>query len=385
MQLADGKTHVGKVVDWTRDGIALRLAVGKRTFRPAELLFFQAPAKRLREPAPMIVDLRDGTRLQGKILGGDQDGDHLQLENGIFALESIQLDRIRQILVAREGRFPAPGQLRLKSDPTEQWDILFRRAPYGVDPIEGSIHRVSREGIHFASRHREDSPELFKWEEIGAARIEGEASRERTESGSLVILTADGSLLRGVAVELNRAMLGLETPQLGRLDIPVAEILAGHVEEGQRSWLSELEPTSVEERSFPAGTEAPLLFPFHRDESVIGQPLAVRSSYWTRGLGCHSYSKLSYRVPAGMRRFLCWVGADDSALGSEPPGNMSFRILLDGKLEAERPSVKGGQAASRIAPIAVKGGQLLTLELGFGEDLLFSGDRGNWLCPVLLR
>ena len=147
---------------------------------------------------------------------------------------------------------------------------------------------------------------------------------------------------------------------------------------GVGTFLSELEPEAVVENGY-AGE---VVHPWQRDASAVGGPLTTAGRTHGKGIGAHSRSKLTYRVPAGAGAFWTRVGLDDSSSALGVRAEADVRILVDGAVLFERLGLLGG-APLDAGQLPVRGGQTITLEVDFGrgQDI---GDRVNWLSPVFL-
>jgi hypothetical protein len=242
------------------------------------------------------------------------------------------------------------------------------------------LDRITAEGVQFEWRGQTD---LFPWGKIAGVRLP--LFEDATEAGAaaveVVLLTSDGCRVRGAPLGMDQGALLLRSPELGDLHIAVERVLAGHVLATNRVFVSTLTPEKIDERHF---FKPETDHPWRRDQSVEGEPLNVRQRYWTTGLGCHSLSRLAYRVPDGVRTLLAWVGPDASAVAEDHSGDMDFEVFVNGKSAAKATGVRGGQDAQRLPPVPVAKGDEVVLELGFGENAHIL-DRGNWLAPVFLR
>jgi hypothetical protein len=329
----------------------------------------------------MALTLQGDVLLSGEVLGGDEDGESLTIRTAALGTVRVSLDYLQLLRVRQKGRLHPPALFLPPSEGDDE-EALYRETPLGLDPARGILHRVGPKGLHFAWRDSERA-ELFPWARIAGLRLAVEGEEEAKPAPmEVVLLTNDGCRVLGVPAGMDRGRLVLETSMLGKVRVDPAAILAGHVRHPKsRLFLTGLAPVEVDERTF---WEPKPDLPWRRDRSVRGGPLLVQRRFWTVGFGCHSLSRLDFEVPEGAKSFRTWLGADDSAVGSDVTGEMDFRVFLDGKPVARKLSVKGGQKAVALPAIAVKPGQRLRLELGFAgfADIL---DRGNWLAPVFLK
>lgn len=379
----DGTASTGVLEQWKGEHLQLRSAAAEAPARRAgaeTVLFLHGPATTLRTTGAAMLHLNRGVVLCGDVLGGDEDGESLTLKSTATGIVRVPLDALWLIRLRQRDRFYAVK--RFEADPgDESKESVFRDTQLGLDPLHGILDRVSEKGVHFEWRDNEEA-DLFPWKSLAGVRLPHEPAKIEPPALEVVLLTSDGCRVRGQPAGIEKGRLRLATLELGEIRVSLEHVLAGHVvHDATRVFLSALQPKKVAERTF--WRPEPDL-PWRANESVAGLPLSVRRRRWTTGLGCHSLSRLSFVVPAGAKRFRCWVGADDTAVGEDVIGDMDFRVFVADKVVAQQLGVKGGQAVQALPEIAVTPGDVVLLELGFAgfADIL---DRGNWLAPVFLK
>ena len=168
------------------------------------------------------------------------------------------------------------------------------------------------------------------------------------------------------------------------VSLPVAEVSALTFLGPDRRYLSDLQPTVVEERGTPFEEAADPLFPFRPDRAATGGFLVVGGRTHGKGLGTHSQSSLTFDVPAGFRAFHARVGVDDAVLATPVRGVADVSVLVDHEVVWGPETVEGGQPPINLGLVKVEAGQRLTLRADFGDGW-FLGDRVDWLGAVLLR
>ncbi len=102
-----------------------------------------------------------------------------------------------------------------------------------------------------------------------------------------------------------------------------------------------------------------------------------------RGLGVHSKSRLSFRVPKGATHLWARVALDDTASELPVRAHAQARVLRAGKLVFEVDQLRPGEPPRDTGLLPVEAGETVTFEVDFGQgrDL---GDRVNWLLPIFL-
>jgi hypothetical protein len=161
-----------------------------------------------------------------------------------------------------------------------------------------------------------------------------------------------------------------------RLRVPLDRVAALDLEGGRGVYLSDLKPSQYE--YLPYLDER---WTLTRDVNAAGHDLRLGGSTYTRGIGLHSHSRVSYRLDGGYRRFECLVGLDDSD-GAE--GSVHIRVLADGKeLDSAGRNLKPADGAVPIS-VSVEGVKELTLVVEFGRGGNVQ-DVVNWVDARLVR
>lgn len=110
--------------------------------------------------------------------------------------------------------------------------------------------------------------------------------------------------------------------------------------------------------------------PYERDRSNgeqaagDGRALRIAGTSYTKGLGVHAYSDLSYTVPPNCQRFRSVIGVDDE-VGNR--GSVRFIALLNGNQVYSSALLTGSSNAVSV-DIAVSGGSRLTLRVNTGGN-----------------
>jgi alpha-galactosidase len=112
--------------------------------------------------------------------------------------------------------------------------------------------------------------------------------------------------------------------------------------------------------------------------SVNGNPIKIGGRTFTSGLGTHAASEFHIRLNGAAKSFRTYVGVDDE-MGSK--GTVRFRVYVDGKLAAETPVMKGGDAARELTA-DLTGARTLRLIADEGGDHIDS-DHADWAEAVI--
>ncbi len=327
-----------------------------------------------RPGAAVTVRLVGGDELRGDLRAGDAGGETLVLESRSLGAVAVPVDRVRSVIL-----HALAGQREFSdAERGEQAEVLFVPAKRGFDAIAGAIHRFTSEGVMFAVLGN-DTPRLFPY-----ARLAGLAVRDGQPPDTLgdsVLVTRSGDVVAVRVVELTATGLVVEGERARRATLPWSEVATLLRRGSKRVFVSDLTPELVDEASF-FGDGAPL-FPWRPNRNVSGGFLVANGLTYARGLGVHSRSNLTFRVPAGAARFQCLVAIDDEVLALPARGVVDIAVLLDGQEVLARKGIMSGGPAINLGAIPVRAGAVLTLrvEHGAGLDL---GDHVDWLHAVFL-
>jgi hypothetical protein len=353
-----------------------------------EVLELHGPAPKVKASA--AIYLVGGSELKGQITGGDEGGNTLTVSTPALGALVVQVDRLRCI-VFRENAPLADNGFQLPEG-TKREEALFKRARRGFDTILGEVERFTGEGILFVVP-RADYPQLFRYRELAGYAFRG--GYKAKDPGPVQLITTGGDLLRVHLLSLSNGKLSFRT-EGSKLQIPLDRIasLAFLSVPGCR-YLSELPVLREEERASADDLGTAPLFRFRRDRTASGgfvgkarHPadgfLTVHGHTYGRGLGVHSRSKLTFRVPKGCTRFHALVGIDDEVLATGIRGDADVQVKMRDKVLFQAKGLRRGQAPHNLGILKVEPGALLTLEVDFGKAM-FLGDRVDWLNPVFLR
>lgn len=366
--LRDGSVlRVAAITGDAAAGFDVEFGSGRRRCAPGDVLAVQGVAASV--PSLPAVHLAGGDVVRGALVGGDAGGNRLELLSPVFGRVGIAVDRLAAL--AAPG-IAAPMQFRL---PESVGEALFVRAKVGFDTVAGSLHQFGEQGVRFQPSGS-DAPRWYRPDEFAALRLRDAVAREDKPSATLLTRVGDSV---GIATgKWTRDGVSCELEGGTRITLHFAD-LAGLAFHRDVVHLSDLTPAVVEESGF----DGEVVHPFRRDQNVLGGPLVTAGRSVSKGLGVHSRSKLSFRVPDGCAHFCARVGFDDgaAALGLEPRADVE--VLVGDRVVFSKKGLAAGQVPASTGLVPVRTGDLVTLvvEPGAGRDV---GDRVNWLLPVFL-
>ncbi|HZU96445.1 MAG TPA: NPCBM/NEW2 domain-containing protein, partial [Planctomycetota bacterium] len=271
-------------------------------------------------------------------------------------------------------------------------DSVFIRAG---GKATGTINEISNKGIKLDAG-KELGTQNFALKDVEAIVIgnAGAGGAPTQPKGTLVrIRCADGSSVSGAVSKFESGKLELEHT-LDKLSIPSKEMLELFVLNGAFVYLSDLEPTNVEER-FPDGLERQQeLYGWKRDKEVVeGSRLRLGGRTYDKGLGVHSYCALTFKLNGAYKEFRTVIGLDDTTKYLSYPGvgSVTFRVLVGDEKNGMKPAKelpegkrkKRGDAPEELS-VNVEGVDQITLVADYGNYMHILG-RADWADAHLVK
>lgn len=256
----------------------------------------------------------------------------------------------------------------------------------------GVVSKISAAGIVLDMSADKLGNQTFALRDVLAVVLgnAGGAAPRPPARGTMVrIRCSDGSSLSGTVEGLAEGRLELRT-ELGTLGASVKNVLDLFVLNGAFVYLSDLDPTQVDEK-FPDLFERTdtAYWGWKRDKEVCdGGRLRLGGRTYDKGLGVHTYSSLTFALNGGFREFRAVIGLDDVTKFQGQPGmgSATFRVLLDGKPAkelAEGRRKKKGEPPDEIT-VNVEGVKEITLVADYGNYVHVLG-RADWADAYLVK
>ncbi|MBI5853380.1 MAG: NPCBM/NEW2 domain-containing protein [Planctomycetes bacterium] len=361
-----------RAIDPAARALVVQTDAGEQRVPLAELMAIHAAASTATARAPVVVHLVGGDQVHGELRGGDRAGEGLTIRSASLGELRVALDRLDLVrFTARAGEQDLP-RLRIAADAPHA-EALFVEAKRGFDTRLGEIHAFESGGLRFAAGGTGEQA-LWRYDELAAVALRGGVPREQRAEGLLVSRAGDrlGAELLGLRDGVLRVALegGVE------VSLPLGELAAWTPLDGAVTFLSDLPPSEVVERSWFAEGDAPL-WPFRRDAAVTGGALRAGGLVFGKGLGVHARSLMTWKVPEGCTGFVGFVAMDESVRELPVRGQVAARVVLDGKPVFTLDALDAGMGLQAIGRLAVAAGQELRLEVDFGDGLDL-GDRVAW-------
>lgn len=344
---AQGIPLQGKDIRIVREGEELLVhytdATGTHSLKAADVVELSLGAPRApstARPLPEDVEilLSSGDTLTGKL--GARSVDGIQLVTPVYGNPLVKFEQVRTLL------FPANrGHLPKSLPPKVESDIILTRAG---DQAEGTLLALSASGVEYKSR-RLDREVTLKIEEVAGLRL-AELQAPPREPATLlaIVLTDDGSSMRGQIESLKEGILTLRD-LFGTLHkIPAHRVACIYMKNGRVAYLSDMDPShQAEDANYIRGPEklpGDLDYPFQRDRSARGTFIVLGGITHRKGLGVRAHSALTYPLAGSFRKFQAVFGLDAESRGL---GAVTGEVWVDGRKIREI-TLKGADGPQNI-------------------------------------
>jgi hypothetical protein len=308
----------------------------------------------------LLLIFRGGDKLSGEPISFN--GDALQWNSGSLGPVGFSVDSLGGIL---QRGYDSPELDQARTD-----DVV--RLANG-DTMHGIINAIAPGGVTIQIG---DATPTLGWDSISAvlfATAQGNPDQLRRRMFRVRLAGDEAIDVADVSLAADQLTITLNDKSTRRLD---AGMVAG-IEQlnGPIAWLTSGKP--VENIYKPLFSEN---FPTRFDRTVgDGKPIQERYPGFHHGIGCHSYSKLTYAVDGGWARFRTQFAIDSDS----PLADVTVRIYLDDKPAFEEKNVKVGRIYP-VVMIPLKDAKTISLEVDYGENYA-TEDRFVWLDPALIR
>lgn len=361
---ADGEELAGAL-----EGIdaAAGITVGGKSVKQediAEMTFGETSAVSAKDLP--VLHLRNGDVLPVEVLGSAEKVDVLKVTSKTLGELVVRYDSIKGI------EFPAKGA---KAEAVERFLT-------GEDPKEDQVlmaDGTSATGAmeSFSDKELKFNDKSFAYEKMAAFRLAPlEALKPQTGLVAHVKL-ADGAVLSGKLTGFAAGKIAFSNLAGETWQLPAAAVSGVAYHGGRLVFLPDLEPKADEQ---PLVGGAPVVMRWRKNAAASGDRLRAGGKTYERGIGVHSYCKLTYALEGTYALFLGEVALDASAGGSAV---CAWKVLGDGK------ELAGGEAKAETPPAKLKldvsGVQTLELICDYGADKDDAGDHLDWLNARLLK
>ncbi len=252
-------------------------------------------------------------------------------------------------------------------------DVLYLK---NGDRIEGTLVSPTR-GATYTMNLGERSVET-PHDQLAVLAVNTELQAQpRTKKTFAHVVTTTGARLHfgNLRLELKDNMFVGKTVFGATMKLPLANLAALSLRQGQAVYLSDLVPKSYEFTPFTN-----INWPLVRDADVNGRQLLVDGQYYDKGLGMHARSRVAYALDGAYEMFEARVGV---ASEGAKAGEARVSIELDGRAVINRQQLTGGESGLSVR-LDVRQARVMTLFVDFGNF----GDvqaRVNWADARIIR
>ncbi len=285
----------------------------------------------------------------------------------------VPLSRVVGIQLGVLDRKESPESFarRLKARGSE--DLLLAQTKNGeVLAIPGIVEGTEDDKLRFQYQGRLRTLPLKQVEGlVMAARSES----DRTDDLRTSFTMPDHVVVSGRWKDLDTSIWKVETPWGQELKLPSADVQSVRFRGGKLTYLSDLNPSKVEETPFFGRR-----LPWRRDVNLAGGPIKINGQTYDRGVAVHSRCILTYDLNGRYTTFETLVGFDDASRGQ---GRVDCRVFADGKELYANPDLRASDPPVKLSlPVAGVEQLRLRVDFGRGQD---TGDRVIWANARLFR
>jgi hypothetical protein len=312
------------------------------------------------DAGPFQLILSGGDRLGGEPVSSA--GDQLTWKSAELGQLAISLDRVAAI--ARSAVSPE----KLAENRADDQVQLANG-----DMAHGIVTQITPEGVTLQTA---DATPTLPWNAISAVLFSTDSQAKGAGAGkNFRVSFVGGDSISASGLSLAGDQLKLIFSDKSENAVPISAVAQIEQINGPVSWLTSREP--VENIYKPMFDEK---FPARFDWTVDGeQSIASKYPGFHHGIGCHSYSKISYVLGGEYAFFRTRFAVDTDS----PLADVTVRVLLDDKVAWEMKQVKaGGIYPLMVLPLG--NAKKLSLEVDYGDNYATEG-RFVWLDPALVR
>lgn len=314
---------------------------------------------------PTTIVCRDGSILPTQIVDGD--AARVVLRTPFAERLSLPVEQVRVVRWRRNAPLcrDVDELLSTRSPGKDVLVVLQEDKPHTV---EGTLESLSAQGGQFRFRDRSlqfDATNACVVSLAGGSQVEPAAvvcvmNEDYHLAGQIAAATEETILLEGVA---------------GRTVLPIAEVQELRFNSSRVVYLSDLKPNEVRQQGF---FDVP--WPTRFDQAVGNQPLSMKGRRFSKGIGVHARSEITYQLDGAYMSLSATIGIDDRV---RPGGNVVFRLEADGK-EVFNSGPITGRDDPRNIDVRLDRSRTLRLIVEEGEELDLA-DHADWAEARLIR
>lgn len=242
-----------------------------------------------------------------------------QLSVKLLTGQNVQLPLAKVVYILRDAHKPAnrqEWQALLKKQGTR--DLLGVKKEERISALEGTFGAVSQDGssIEFLLGDIKRPIPVERIHAFGFLR-QREAVSDRTLCKAY---DATGNLLIVEKIAKTGGNYTLTTVSGMTIEYPVEQLAKLDFSKGKLTFLSDLEPEKVIEKSALGGINH-----YRRDKNLDGGPIRLRGKVYSKGLALHAYTEIVYNIGGEYKEFKTILGVDDNV-----GGDSQVKVIIEG-------------------------------------------------------
>lgn len=248
-------------------------------------------------------------------------------------------------------------------------DIVIADRGDGQGSVEGLVESIDSKQMKVNVRGK--SRKIFSSKLVGVVTADLKPRKPEGTIGTIKL--TNGSTLIGAVKNLEQGALQLQLMGNANIELKTNLISSISLQSDRVVYLSDLEPTDVEE-----GSLATVSFPWQRDRNALGDTMrmvfpSTRSmKTYSRGIGTHAASRLEFANEKDFDRLSGVVGIDASTDGK---GDCVVSVWGDGIKLWEKEI--NGEGEPEELDLDISGMERVALVVRNGRNLDL-GDHVNW-------
>jgi len=361
VKLLDGSVVKGEVLSLSATEVKLKAGNTEQSLPLDQVISvdLQPPARNLPPNQKYLkIRLNDGSVFQCAAFGMKGPNAELRLFSGQSLM--VPVHSLHWVLCEAQNRSHATEFEELLRVPAVQDRVLLlSRDGAVINTFEGFVGAANADGTALSFKLGGGSDQV----ELAMSRIRGiiysrDLGRFASVSVACKLYDQYGNAIVAGKLEATENGFRVTTPVGVVLSYPWSLVQRLDLSMGKLAYLSDLEPTRVEEQPLLAD-----IWKYRRDKNLEGGPISVGRKTYAKGLTVHSRTVLEYDV-TGYNLFRCIVGIDDTVNG---PAHAVVRIEADGKELFS--SAVTSKDKPRNLELKINGATRLRLIVDYGDDL----------------
>ncbi len=235
--------------------------------------------------------------------------------------------------------------------------------------LQGTIETISPQGGSFNYRGRSLKFDSSRTYALILAGLKAQ------KAAPAICVLNDGYRLAGHIIETTADTVLLSAVSGLTIALPVLTIQEIRFSSSRVVYLSDLQPADMQQHSL-----FDIHWPVRFNRAVSNQPMSMKGRRYSKGIGVHAHSEITYHLEGNYRSLAATIGIDDR---TRPSGQVVFRVLGDGKELFNSRAITGQDDPQDIL-VNLAGVGVITLVVEQAEQLDI-GDHANWANARLLK